>query len=314
MYPFAKKLKLPSNGLSYEAFVELKTITNAFLFGLEDAEFQTNTAEIKATLLKPYLSIDPFEMWYADLLFVWEYVMSSVFAQTEVTKKEICKICKELNEVSVANESLDIVYLENSQEVLNFKIPYNDKELVVYYRRRKTMDNVQSSNDNLELQEALNDPTNYMKFFARLMYPQVVKIQFDSNSIGKPTEKELFDIFVYSQDKIEIINQFYDHLLKNSDFGIINNFNYVCKKCNHHNLFQFFDPITDSFFIKGSKPEKINMHYLGFIKEGFITFSELMNLPVIMNKEFFESCSKILEKESELASGGVDYRKFHGLG
>lgn len=312
MFPFTKLLKLPSNGLEYDAFVELKPLTNAFFFAFQETQFKTNIAETKATLLKPYLSINPFEMWYADLLFVWEYVMSYTFEQTEITKKEFCRNCRQENEVAVANESLDIAYLEDKNP-LSIVFDYNGSKMQVDYRRRKTIDNVRSSLDNFELQDALEDPTNYIKFFSKLFQYQITSITFDNNYYTNPSEKELFDLISYADAKETLINLLYDKLFKNNDFGILNNFNYICKHCNHHNDLLFFDPLSDSLYIKNANAESSNMYHLEIVKEGFLTFSELMALPISMNKDFFEKCTKVLEKESELASGKTGYRNFHGL-
>jgi hypothetical protein len=314
LYPFKKLVRLPSNGLSYPAIVEINHLTNAFLYATEDSLFQNNLTENKASSLQPYVSFSLYEMYYSDLLFLWNYFMVITFKKTDLIKNEICRNCKTENIISIPLDKLDIVYLEDKQEILSFDFLYNSRIMTVYYRRRKTIDNIESSLDNLELQNALNNINDYTAYFSKLFFRQIVKIVYEDQTITEITDKILFEIFSYHSDKIELINLFYEKLIEFNDFGIMNNIWYVCKNCETKNKANLFDVISDSFYITNiSESKKDFLAFLSFIKAGFISFTEVMKLPIVLNKDFFDECLKIAEKENS-SGDAVDYRKFHGLG
>lgn len=315
MYPFSKLLKLPSNGLSYKPFIKLKPLTNAFMYAAEDATFQTNFTETKATLLEPYMDISPYEMYYSDLIFIWNYYMVTTFKKTEIIKPEFCRVCNTENEVLIPLDNLDIVYLDKAEEILKFECEYNEKPMKVFYRRRKVLDNILSAFDNLELQDALNNIKNYISYFSNLLHHQIVEINYDNKNITEISKEIIYDIFNYSNAKDEFINLFYKNLLEEVDFGILNNIWYVCKHCSEKNKVKFTDVLIDSFILKNINTDfKKNIAYVDFIREGFIRFEELLNMPIQLNEPFFENCIEVLEKNKDGVSGNaIDYRKFHGL-
>ena len=314
MYEFKKLLRLPSNGLSYNSIIELKPLTNSFLYFMEDPLFKNNFSENKAAGLKPYISMSPYEMYYADLLFIWNYYMITTFKKTEMERVEICRNCKTENMISIPLDKLDVVYLENKQEILSFDFVYNNKIMTINYRRRKTIDNIETAFDNFELQDALNNINNYIAYFSKLFFRQIVSIYYEKE-ITEINDRVLFDIFSYSDDKSDMINLFYQNLIENTDFGIVDNIGYICKNCEHKNKIKFFDIISDSFFIKNITDTKTdNLAFLDFIKAGFITLSEVMELPVSLNENFFSECVKVVERENNsVGKNDMDYRKFHGL-
>ncbi len=318
MYPFKKLLKLPSNGLSYTPFVKVKPLTNAFFYGLDDKILQTNFTEAKASLLEPFVDFSPYQMYYDDLIFLWNYFMTVTFKNPEITKPEICTNCNIDNEVAIPLEDLDIVYAKEKKEVITLTTTYNNKPMSISYRRRKVLDNIESSLDNIDIQNALNDPLNYMNYFANIFYHQIVSISYEDKVIETPdiNKETLYDIFSYCDDKAEFIFLLYEKLIAEQDFGIMNNIGYICKNCNQKNKVKFSDAIIDSFFITNIKEDnKKSIGYLEFVREGFIGFEELLNLPIVLNEPFFQYCLDILEKQKDSMSGNaIDYRKFHGLG
>jgi len=103
IYKYSKILNLPSNGLSYDKFCFVSPLTNSFFYAINDILITRNETEFIASILNHLieLEISVLDMYFFDLIFIWQYVYNTAFSISSIEKHHYCEYCRESNALSI---------------------------------------------------------------------------------------------------------------------------------------------------------------------------------------------------------------------
>ena len=81
MIEFYKPILLPSNGLSYDANLNITQIKMSYVFAMSSAFFTNSSTELVYSFLRRFSdgNIDIQQMYWADAYYVWLYLLSDAF-------------------------------------------------------------------------------------------------------------------------------------------------------------------------------------------------------------------------------------------
>lgn len=275
MINYYSPLLLPSNGLEYDPIIYIKELTIGSVFIHYD-EFYANTeiGKIISILNRHFKHKDitnVADMYYNDVIYVWNFLCSRSFDINNIKKPFICNFCDNQKIINIELRELDIKYLENNNVEKEFKI---DNNFAIYYRRRKMCDNVHFAFYTLETDKQDFDYIyNYAKH--QILYIKDLK---KNKTIEKNKLKDFLNYIGFKN----VIN-FYREIRK-EDFGFDSDYNVICDQCKKKNEVKIIDPVDISFFHKGL--EISTEEYQSFIETlmsinslKYISFNELLEIP-----------------------------------
>lgn len=275
MIDYYSPLLLPSNGLEYDPIIYIKELTIGSVFiHYDEFYISTEIGKIVSILNRHFKHKDInniADMYYNDVIYVWNYLCSRSFDLNNIKKPFICNFCDNQKLIDVALRELDIRYLENKQIEKEFKI---DNNFAIYYRRRKMSDNIHFAFYTLETDKQDFDHVyNYARH--QILYIKDLKK-------NKIIEKDKLKDFLNYIGFKNVIN-FYKEIRK-EDFGFDSDYNVICDKCKKKNEVKIVDPVDISFFHKGL--EISNEDYQNFVETlmsinslKYISFNELLEIP-----------------------------------
>lgn len=314
IYNYGKILSLPSNGLSYNKFCLIKPFTNKTFFAFDDSSIIRNETEFITSILSEHVESDVniLEMYFYDVLFIWYYIYNSTFSITKLERQQECSSCGHSNYISIPTSSLDIKELPTgSPENIILERSIADITVYLEFSRRKTKHNIESSQRNIKYYFQMDNGQKlkgeeYTDFFLNLLTPQLISIKIKENDFGYISEYNedkktfLLDMAKYYTKGTNLVYEIYLELFDKVDFGIVNNMNFYCKKCNYPNKIKLINNLSSSMYdTKVIKKTKNNpMNYFSFVDTKLITFEELLNIPIFLNETIFNQITEILRKNA----------------
>ena len=263
MIDYYSPLLLPSNGIEYNPIIYIKELTVGSIFIHYDSFYvNMEIGKIISILNKHFKHkeiSDVTDMYYGDIIYVWNYLVSRSFNVNEVQKPLICENCKKEKIVKVSLKDINVNYIENKKIEIEYKV--ND-HFSVFYRRRKMIDNVYFAFYTLnEKKEDFDYIYNYTK-------DQILYIK--DNKKNKILEKENFKDFLNHIGTKSTFDFF--KKIRVEDFSFDSDYITICDHCEHKNEIKLIDPIDISFFHKGME---INVSDYQNIMETLMTISSL---------------------------------------
>lgn len=275
MIDYYSPILLPSNGLEYDQIIYLKELTVGSVFVHYDS-FYVNTEIGKIiSIINKHFKHEKInnisDMYYNDVIYVWNYLCSKSFNINEIKKPFICTKCGEQKTIKIELKDIDIKYLENKNIEMEYQISDN---FSVFYRRRKMKDNIHFAFYTLEEnKEDFEYVYNYSK--NQILYIKDLK---KNKIIDKENFKDLLNN-VGLKKTLEFFKE-----IRKEDFGFESDYFVICDSCQARNEIKVIDPIDISFFHKGL--EISTEEYQGFLENlmvinslKYISFNELLEIP-----------------------------------
>lgn len=300
MIDYYSPLLLPSNGLEYDPIVYLKELTIGSIFIHYD-EFYVNMEIGKIISIlnnhfkhKEIKNIS--DMYYGDVIYIWNYLCSRSFNINKIKKFFSCQKCEKTKTIEIALKEIDIKYLENEKIEKEFII---DNNFSIFYRRRKMSDNIHFTFYSLEESKTdFNYIYNYIK-------NQILYIK-DNKKNQKIDKNNFLDLLNHIGIK-KSLSLFKE--IRKEDFGFESDYIAICDHCKNKNEVKLIDPIDISFFHKGL--EITNEEYQNFIEAlmtinslKYMSFSELLQIPNSKFNLIIESVKKLQEQKYGKNGGG----------
>lgn len=300
MINYYSPLLLPSNGLEYEPIVYLKELTIGSIFIHYD-EFYMNMEIGKITAIlnnhfKHKEIKDISDMYYGDVIYIWNYLCSRSFNINKIKKPFLCQKCEKQKIISIDLKEIDIKYLEEKKIEKEFVI---DNNISLFYRRRKMSDNIHFTF------YSLNENKNDFDYIYNYLKNQILYIK--DKQKNKVLEKEVFlDLLnhIGSKKSISLFKE-----VRKEDFGFESDYVAVCDHCQYKNEIKLIDPIDISFFHRGL--EITTQEYQNFIEAlmtinslKYMSFSELLEIPNSKFTLIIESVKKLQEQKYGQNKGG----------
>lgn len=293
MIDYYSPLILPSNGLEYEPVIYLKELTVGSIFIHYDSFYINSEIGKIISILNKHFKHKEIknisDMYYNDVIYIWNYLCSHSFDINEIKKNFLCQKCEELKTASIKLKNLNIKYLQNLN--IEKEIIVNDTYLIAY-RRRKMIDNINFSFFTLEEdKDNLEYVFNYTK--SQILYMKDLKK-------NKIIDKENFKDFLKSIGLKKVLSFFKE--IRKEDFGFESDYYAICDKCQHKNEIKIIDPIDISFFHKGL--EISNKEYQNFVETlmtlnslKYISFSDLLEIPNSKLNVIVEAAKKLNDQK-----------------
>jgi hypothetical protein len=293
MINYYSPLLLPSNGLEYDPIIYLKELTVGSVFIHYD-EFYMNMeiGKIISILNNHFKHKDiknVADMYYGDVIYIWNYLCSKSFNIDSIKKQFVCSNCSNSKIIKIPLKDIEINYLENKKVELEFNVNEN---FSIFYRRRKMSDNIHFTFFTLEdKKETLDYVYNYS--INQILYIKDIKK-------NKKIEKEEFKNFL-SYFGLTKAYDFFKQI-RTEDFGFYSDYLITCDNCQQKTEIKLIDPIEISFFHRGL--EITNEEYQNFIELimtinslKYISFKELLEIPNSKLNLITESIKKLQEQK-----------------
>ena len=284
---------LPSNGLEYDPIVYLKELTVGSIFIHYDSFYMNMEIGRIISILNKHFKHDKIkniaDMYYGDVIYIWNYLCSKSFDINSVKKSFLCGNCSKQKNISIDLKDIQVKYLENKNTEKEFII---DDKYAIFYRRRKMADNVHFAFYTLsEEKENIDYIYNYSK--NQILYIKDLKK-------NKTIDKENFkDLLVNIGLKKSLL--FFKDIRK-EDYGFESDYFAICDSCQHKNEIKIIDPIDISFFHKGL--EISNKDYQNFIETlmvlnslKYISFNDLLDIPNSKLNVIIETAKKLQDQK-----------------
>jgi hypothetical protein len=268
MIGYYSPLLLPSNGLEYNSIVYLKELTIGSVFIHYDSFYvNMEIGKIISILNKHFKHkeiSDVADMYYGDVIYMWNYLCSRSFNVHEAQKPFQCENCKKEKLIKIPLKNIPINYLKEKKIEIEYKV---NNDFSIFYRRRKIIDSVHFTFYTLEdKKEDFDYIYNYTK-------EQILYIK--DNKKNKIIEKDNFKDFL-NHIGIKLTYDFFKKI-RLEDFSFDSDYVAICDQCQTKNQIKLIDPIDISFFHKGLE---IDISQYQNIMETLMTISSLKYMSV----------------------------------
>ena len=227
-----KGILLPSAGLSYSDIIYRKQADLNLLLNLADPYAYNSVTEQMIAVLKPYLNIDPVELYLQDLYYVWFDVLSPLIDLEQHKTSKMCIHCNHANTVAIDMSSIDIEFLKSKNEHIVLK----QDNWSVTYRRRKAKDNLLFGAQHFRLQGEEN-PDMFNASIIEYLKPQIISFEYE----GQESGMEFFEQWMLTLRKMQLLDVYVG--MNAPDFGFKQEIQYSCQKCKEMND----TPVMDDF-------------------------------------------------------------------
>ena len=165
MINYYSPILLPSNGLEYDPIVYLKELTIGSIFIHYDSFYMNMEIGKIISILNKHFKHSQIEniadMYYGDVIYIWNYLCSKSFEMNSIKKSFLCDNCNAHKNISIDLKDIQLKTLENKIIEKEFLI---DDKFAIVYRRRKMVDNIHFAFYTLEdNKENLDYIYNYSK-------------------------------------------------------------------------------------------------------------------------------------------------------
>jgi hypothetical protein len=301
MIDYYSPLLLPSSGIEYDEIVHIKELTvGSVMIHFDQFYMNTEIGKIIAILnnhFKHKEIKDISDMYYGDVIYIWNYLCSRSFNMNDIKKTFVCKKCENKKNVLVNLKDLDIIYLDKvkAKKEIEFQI---DNNFSIFYRRRKMLDNIHFSFFTLEEnQESFDFLFNYVK--NQILYIKDIK---KNKIIEKNFLKDLL-----TEVGLKKALLFFNSI-RVEDYGFKSDYIAICDTCKEKNEIKLIDPIDISFFHRGL--ELTNENYQDFLEMimtinslKYVPFKDLLETPNSKLNLIVESVKKLQEQKYSKNSG-----------
>jgi len=299
MINYYSPLLLPSNGLEYDPIVYLKELTVGSIFIHYD-EFYINMeiGKIISILNQHFKHRDVqniSDMYYGDVIYMWNYLNSRSFNVNEIKKPFLCEKCKKEKIISIHLKDIEIKYLKNKNVAIEHVV---DDKYSIFYRRRKMSDNIHFTFYTLE------DNKENFDYIYNYTLHQVIHIK--DLKKNKIIDKTNFRDFLNHMGMKNTLLFF--EAIRKEDFSFESDYIAICDKCEHKNEIKLIDPVDISFFHKGL--EVNNQEYSNIIETlmtisslKYMSFSEVLDVPNSKFNLIIEGIKKLQDQKYGKSKG-----------
>jgi hypothetical protein len=292
MINYYSPLVLPSNGLEYDPIIYLRELTVGSIFIHYDSFYVNSEINRIIAILNNHFRHKEIknvsDMYYNDIIYVWNYLCSHSFNINHVQKSFMCSNCQKVKNIKISLKDINVHYLQDAQIEKKIKI----KDFNVVYRRRKMADNVHFSF------YTLSDNENNIEYIYNYTKHQILYIEDLKNK--KKINKENYKDFLNFIGIKNLLNYFKEIRLE--DFGFESDYFAICDFCQFKNEIKIIDPIDISFFHKGLQID--NQDYKTFVETlmtinslKYINFNELLEIPNSKLTLIIEAAKKLNDQK-----------------
>lgn len=275
MINYYSPLLLPSNGLEYDPIVYLKEFSIGSIFVHYD-EFYLNMeiGKIISIINNHFKHRDITnisDMYYGDVIYIWNYLCNRSFKMNEIKKKFGCEKCQQEKIITIDLKEIPIKYLESKDTAIELKIK---DDFSIFYRRRKMIDNIHFTFYTLE--------ENKQDFDYVYNYTKNQILYIKDNKKNKKLDNNLYRDFLDHIGLKKTLEIFKD--IRNEDYGFNSNYIVICDKCKQKTEMKLIDPIDISFFHRGlevslNEYQTLMETLMTISSLKYMTFSELLEMP-----------------------------------
>jgi len=315
---FYRSILLPSNGLEYSQFAQIKKLPVGAAAALEDTFLAGSQTELFASIFSCILkNIPAEELFWADAFYLWTLVFSEAFKINNFTMLQSCDKCGKNNSIKVPFEKISVLFNTNKEKFLKYHISGEglQKNIFVVYERRKLKHNFISGLETTGAE--LNNSKHTKEIILAFIKPQIKFIQIGKEKILKADEiVDLLDNLKLKQIK-DIFK-----VLPKSDFGAQENLSFSCTECEKINRFEFNNPLVSAIYnsefvneqeyFKNFKTLLETGFY--FNKFGLMKFDSFLELPMSEVQTIMQVAKETLERANgSNKGGGLTPEEFFGI-